>query len=484
VGPDYNNRFGAGVGSTVLHPLIAVAMVIACVLILVLPRKYAMIPFMLFVIFAPMGQQIYVAGVHVYADRVLILFGFVRIGITKLTSQEEIIPWKINSIDKLFVGCSIFGALATVLLFLEMGAVVNQVGALWDAIGGYFLLRFMIQDQEDIARFIKVLAGSMLVLGATMLNESLRAQNVFGLITGNWSVTIREGAIRAQGPFAGPIVAGTFGATALCFCVWLWKSKSSRTFAVIGIIGCTIVTFTSQSSTPLLTYLASLLGLSLWFLRKYMRVIRWGIVLMLISLHMVMKAPVWFIIDHVDLIAGNSGFHRAMLINDLIMRFSEWWLIGIKTTKIWGWDMWDQANQFVGVGENGGLIALIFFIWMISKGFGWVGQARKVVEVDTKKEWELYLLGTVLFAYVVSFFGISFSRGVEVYPWHALFAMIAVMTTPILQGSAVAVPAEGAINAPFGLKYASPTIPNRGLASRFLMKQLRLLGTPGHKGNS
>ena len=420
-----------------------------------------MIPFLLFVIFTPFGQQIYVGGFHFFADRILILFGCMRMAGTKMASDEDIVPWGLNPIDKMFIASTIFGAIATVLVFMQMSAVPSQLGVLWDAIGGYFLIRFMIQNEEDVARFIKILAGSMAILAGTMLNEVYRHQNVFGFITGGWGVTEREGAIRAQGPLAGPILAGMFGATAFCLFVWLWKSGKSKAFAVVGIIACTVITVTSHSSTSLLGYLASLIGLSMWFLRKQMRLIRWGIVILIISLHLVMKAPVWFIITHVDLVAGNSGFHRAKVIDDLVRTFGDWWLIGVKSTNSLGWDMWDQANQFVGAGENGGLITLVCFILMISRSFGRLGTARKIADGDTKKEWELYLLGVVLFSYVVSFFGISFSRGAEVYPWYALFAMIAVISSPLLQTVAVpdlnATPAK----APYRFKQVPQTISTR-----------------------
>jgi hypothetical protein len=459
-GPD-NNRFGGGAGGTFLHPLVLVLMVLACILILLLPRKYVMIPFTILVILVPIGQQVYLAGFHFYADRILIMFGCIRIAFTKLTSEDKIIPWGYNGIDKLYYASTLFGAVATVLLFREFQAFTNQVGVLWDGIGGYIVVRYMIQDKEDIARFIKILAGCMVIIAGAMLNELYRGQNPFGIITGNYAVTIRDGAIRAHGPIFGPIVAGTFGATALCMFVWLLSTGKSRGLAIVGIISCTIVTYTSQSSTPLLAYTAAVIGMSMWFFRKQMRIIRWGIALGLIALHMIMKAPVWFIISHVDLVAGNSGFHRAVIIDGLVKHFSEWWLVGVKSTKYWGWDMWDQANQFVGVGENGGLLTLICFIWMISRSFGRIGLARKAVQGDKKKEWELYLLGAALFAYVVSFFGTSFGNGPEVFPWYALFAMIAVVSTPALQGSTVTVPRLSEAKSPFRFKYARPAITAR-----------------------
>ena len=68
--------------------------------------------------------------------------------------------------------------------------------------------------------------------------------------------------------------------------------------------------------------------------RKNTRAIRWGLVLLLISLHLAMKAPVWMLINHVDLVAGNSGYHRAMLIDACVNHFSEWWLIGVNPPRI------------------------------------------------------------------------------------------------------------------------------------------------------
>ncbi len=127
----------------------------------------------------------------------------------------------------------------------------------------------------------------------------------------------------------------------------------------------------------------------------------------LISLHLVMKAPVWFIINHVDIFSGNSGDHRANLIDGFIRHFTDWWLIGVKSTNSWGWDMWDQANQFVTEGESGGSATFICFVWMVSWVFSRVGTMRKLVEGDRKKEWMFWLLGVTLFSYVVSFFGIQ-----------------------------------------------------------------------------
>jgi hypothetical protein len=432
VPPSENLKFGGGASGTALNPVVMVLLIIAIVLIFLLPRKYVVVPFLLTIFLTPFGQQIYVAGVHLFVPRILILCGWIRIGWTKMSSQSEIASGGFTLVDKVFVFWAIFRATATYLEFLEVGALVNQCAFLWDALGGFFLLRFLIRDEEDILRVVRSFAFIVSILALTMLNEKLLGQNLFGLIGGRWAPFVRDGAIRSQGPFLGPIPAGTFAATLLSLFAWLWQSGKSRFLGVTSIIGATVMVVTSASSTPLLAYLAVILGISMWPFRRQMRSIRWGFALLLIALHLVMKAPVWFLINHIDFVSGSSGYHRAMLIDMCVRHFSDWWLIGVQSTANWGWDMWDQANQFVSEAESGGLATLFCFVLLVSRSFGRIGSARKLVDGDRKKEWLLWLLGVVLFSHVVSFFGISFSDQ-STYAWFALLAMISAATAAILQ---------------------------------------------------
>lgn len=167
-----------------------------------------------------------------------------------------------------------------------------------------------------------------------------------------------------------------------------------------------------------------------------MRLVRWGIIGMLVALQMVMKAPVWFLIQRVDLIAGSSGYHRAMLVNDFIMNFRDWWLIGTKDNAAWGFDMWDLCNQYVAEGQVGGLATLICFIALICLCFSKLGKARKAVEGDRSKEWFFWLLGAALFSHVMAYFGISYFDQTR-DAWFALLGLILVATTPYLVRSTV-----------------------------------------------
>ena len=90
-------------------------------------------------------------------------------------------------------------------------------------------MRLLIGDDLDVRRTIKILCGVAIVLSATMLYEKFTSVNVYGLIAGHSIVPeIRNGSIRAQGPFHHAILAGTFGATLLPLFVWLWRSKKDR----------------------------------------------------------------------------------------------------------------------------------------------------------------------------------------------------------------------------------------------------------------
>jgi hypothetical protein len=415
-------RFGAGASASTIHPAVLVWMVIAIVLIFALPRRHVIIPLVITLFLTPFGQQIYIGGVHLFATRIVILCGLIRMAGTRLEGGFTVL-------DKLFALWVGFRVAATLLLFPDLQAAINQGGFLWDYVGGYFLFRLLLRDQEDIVRTVKLFAVLVSVLAVTMTAERLTGSNLFRYIGGVALSEVRDGTIRAQGSFQGPIPAGTFAATLMCLFVWLWLSGTARLIGFGGMVGAVVMIVTSASSTPLMTIAAAIVAIAFWPIRGKMRLLRWGIVVGLISLHMVMKAPVWMIIDHISLVGGNSSYHRAMLVDHFIRHFSDWWLIGVKSTAEWGWDMWDQANQFVWEGESGGLATFVCFVLLISRSFGLLGSCRKLGLGDRQKEWQCWLFGSSLFAYVVAFFGISLADQLK-YGWLALLAMLCAMGTP------------------------------------------------------
>ena len=419
-----NYRFGGGSSATTMHPVVIVWLIIASILMLALPRKYVAIPLLFAVLLTPFGEQLYIAGVHLYVDRILVFVGWIRLK----TSPEKIsvVFGGLTTFDKIFALWALCRVTATCLLFREIAAIVNQVAFLWDTLGAYFLLRYLIRDKDDAMRVVKALAVIMMVIAVGMASEQLGIQNVFGRIGGRTSPYMRDAKLRAFGPFVGPIPAGTFGATLFGLFLWLYFTGRNISLAVIGAISAVVMVLTSMSSTPLMTLPATLLAITFWPLRRSMRLVRWALVLALLLLQVAMKAPFWWIINHIDLVGGNSSYHRAMIVDAFVNHFSEWWLIGVESSGSWGYDMWDQANQFVSEGEKGGLVTFILFVGLVCLGFKLLGEAIRVAH-DRAHQWSLWLLGATLFSFVVSFFGISFSDQ-AVWGWIVFLVIISAST--------------------------------------------------------
>ena len=413
-------------GGGTISPIALGTLAIAALLILLLPRKYVIVPVLLAVFLVPMENVLVLAGVHVTPQRLVVLIGWIK----KLTSKSEDAgsPW--NSIDTAVLCWASFRALAFVLLWRDVPALINQSGVLWSVLGMYFLLRFLIRNDEDIARTIKLLLLIAAVNGSEMAYEHFTGRNLFAVVMGGVGpfALVRDGTIRSQGAFAISILAGTFGATLVPLLVGLGKLGRANVAVAVGVIFAAVMILTTGSSTPILAILAALAAMCLWPLRRRMRMVRWCIVGALVGLQLSMKAPVWSILNHVNVIGGSSGYHRTMLVDNFIRNFADWWLLGTRSTAEWGYEMTDVANEFVAQGEGGGILAFIFFILMIKRAFGALGTARRAIDGDKRHEWLLWSLGATLLAYVSAFFGISLWDQTQV-AWIALFAMICAATS-------------------------------------------------------
>jgi hypothetical protein len=419
-----NYRFGGGSSSTVLHPLVAVAMVLAILFILVRSRKDAMAPLLLAIFLIPKGQVLVIAGLHFNVYRIILLAGLAKWAVSRRTSA---LAGGFNSLDRLVTLWALSNFIVFSLQYLETQALIKSVGDLLDALGGYFVLRFLIQDREDVRKAVRVFALIAIIMGVCMINEQRTGENVFGQLGGMLRAPeVRHGQIRSQGAFLHSIPAGAFGATLLPLLVWLWSGASdpkSRMVASLGLIGASAMTVTCHSSTTVSSYAAGILGLCMWPLRKQMRIIRWGLAASVIGLHLIMKGPVWSLLEHIDLTGSSESFHRYQLIDTFIRHFGDWWLLGTRDNGSWGWEMADTSNEYVTYGISGGLVTFALFIAIISKCFGKIGTARKVVQGNRNEEWLLWCLGAAVFAHVVVYFGIDYFDQME-FAWLALLAMI------------------------------------------------------------
>ncbi|MGA8491160.1 MAG: hypothetical protein WB711_12100 [Terriglobales bacterium] len=411
-----------------LTPAMAVAMVIVIGLIFIRPRNKVIVPFLLGCFTIPIQQVVVLGGLHFTVLRILIIAGLIRRAILGGTPSAGKFPGGFNGADRMVILWAVSLQTILSLQWMEMQSFIHNLGDFVDIFGGYLVVRFFIPDGETVRRAIKTLAVVCIIQGVCMLNEQIAHVNVFGYVGGYgpW-LTIRDGKIRSEGAL-GCISAGAFAGALIPLYLWLWTQRKCRMLAYAGIAGALAMVATSNSSTSLLALAASALGIFFWPLRKQMRLVRWGLVLLLVGLHLAMKAPVWALIARIDLTGSSSGDHRYKLVDGCIRHFSDWWLLGYKHYDQWGYDMFDRCNQFVVQAEDGGLLALVAYIAIFSRSFGAIGKARKKVQGDRGREWLLWCLGSTLFSIAVAHFGINYPAMMEIGLF-TLWALTSVATS-------------------------------------------------------
>ncbi len=402
------------------------------VFLLVLPRRYALAPLFISGCYMTLGQVLLIGPFHFTIFRILILVGLMRV-----VFRKEILGIKLNTIDKILV---IWVVISSAFYIMLRGgsseSIIYRLGATYNIIGLYFLIRALIWDFEDIVQAVRMLSIIIIPLALLFVLEWTTGRNLFSIFGGVSEFTaIRDGRLRCQGPFQHPIMSGTFGATAMPILAGLWAyNPKYRGWAAGAVVAATIIVITSTSSGPLLAYLMTLIGFASWVFRENMRSIRWGIVLSLLALHIVMKAPVWYLIARVGELIGGGGWHRSALINAAIQHFNEWWLIGTTYTANWmptglaiDPNNTDITNQYIGEGVNGGLLSLCLFIWLIVKCFKAIGDTiHNEVAFSRPEQIMVWSIGCALFGHVVSFLSASYFDQIIIF-WYLIIAMSATL---------------------------------------------------------
>lgn len=396
--------------------------------VLFLPRRLAFVPIIMTTCYITLGQQLLISVFHFSAIRIVILLSWFRLFV-----RGEISALKLNSLDKAVICWVISSFVIYNLQWLTSEALVNRLGFVFDVIGIYFLFRFIIIDFNDIENVQTAIAIIIIPLAIAMLYEYSSGRNIFLMFGGVAEIADSRGTrFRCQGPFRHPILAGTFGAVLLplLFSIW-FKCGKFRLYAVAGMASATIIMLTSASSGPLIASLFGVVALLMWPFRGYMSIIRWGILFIFISLHLVMKAPVWHLMARIGGSMGGTGWHRSYLIDQAIAHFDKWWFLGMKYTADWfpyglaiDPNVTDVTNQYIAEGIKGGLLTLILFIAVIVFSFKIIGLSLRTIEEGSFVEKiTLWSLGASLIAHLISFLSVTYFDQIIVI-WYLLLAMI------------------------------------------------------------
>lgn len=409
---------------TELHPVGLAAVIVLGLVMLLVPRRYAIVPFLIMACFVASRQRIVVFTLDFNLLRVLVLFGWMRI----LLRAETIgFVWK--SLDTVFLLWAISSTTAYTFLYGTTAALINRLGFMFDAAGMYFLFRVLIRNWDDVFAIMYAVIIISVPVALAFLFEKQTGRNVFSIFGGVPEFTvIRQGKLRCQGAFAHPILAGCFWASlAPVIAACWWREGTRRFISLLGLATSLVVVYTCASSTPMAALAVAGLGGMMWPLRHWMRFIVPGLTLSLVGLHLVMNAPVWHLISRIDLVGGSTGWHRFNLIDQAILHVDEWWLLGTTSTAHWGRGLSDLTNQYVLEGVSGGILTLALFLSTLAVAFISVGRIWRSVRGDRAKVALGWALGVSLFVHTMVFLAVSYF-GQIVMIWYLLLAVIGSLT--------------------------------------------------------
>jgi hypothetical protein len=354
------------------------------------------------------GSSIDIGPFHFTAIRIL-----VSIGVLRVILRGERIAGKCNMLDRSLIVWGLWAVTSSLLHKDIAGTLVFRLGLVYNALGSYFLLRIFIADWQTMVWIFKATLFLLVPVAVEMIVEHFTGRNGFAVLGGVSEVSeVRAGKIRAQGPFQHSILAGTVGAACLPVAAFFWRN--SRGLAVVGGLSTVAVVYASRSSGPIMTAMFVLFGLVLWRIRQHLRLIRWGVLLGIFALSLVMKAPVYYVLDRIDLTGSSTGWHRAILIEAAIKHLNEWWACGTDYTVHWtpnaGWgDDTDITNYYIRMGVWGGLPLMLVFIATLAIAFRAVGKALNACNnASAEQEFLAWTLGTMLFGHAATMISVSY----------------------------------------------------------------------------
>ncbi len=426
-------------GRNNIHPLGLAALAVSALALVSVRRAFAPVVLLALAAFIPSAQRIVIAGADFNFVRALVLVGLVRI---VARAEWHWIRW--NSIDL----CVIAGTIARTVCFPIAHGTAAQVfasiGENFELIGAYFIVRSTIREVADLRALVSMAALITSAVAPFFLIEHFTGRNLFGVFGGVPLITgVREGRLRCQGAISHSILAGCFFVAwlPLWFALVIAGRRRERVSGIAGIAAGVVIVICCASSTPAV---ALILGFGVWLfypMRRHLRVLYLGGIALAVVLHFVMAKPIWHLISRIDLVGGSTGYHRYRLIDAAINRFSEWWLVGTKTTEHWGQQLFDVTNQFILDSIQGGVWALLAMLGVFVFAFAGVGgELRRLARLRmaaaasrlmqpavsriTSDEALVYGLGAAMCAQMAIFLAVSYFGQTQVV-WQFLMALTA-----------------------------------------------------------
>jgi hypothetical protein len=97
----------------------------------------------------------------------------------RLLVKREIFSVKLNAIDKVFIAWLIIRTFLYVLVSGDTESFLERLGALYNALGVYFLVRAVVRSFDDIILNVKMLGITIIPLAVPFLVEYTTGRNPF-----------------------------------------------------------------------------------------------------------------------------------------------------------------------------------------------------------------------------------------------------------------------------------------------------------------
>ncbi len=394
-------------GQTTLHPIGFVVLLVCGLLVLILPRRYAVFPVLVTACFVAPAQRVVVFGADFDLLRLLALAGLVRIA-----SRSEYKTVKLVALDIFVILFLVSGTTFYTISHGTAEALVNRIGWMFDGAGMYLFFRCVFRDWADLESLGWSLAILAFPILFSFIIERMTGRNLFAFLGGVPEITkIREGRMRCQGAFAHPILAGTFWA--VCIPLMLIPFASGKRFRILLLlaIGAALgIIFLCASSGPVVATLAAVVVLCFFPFRRYSRAFLLASFALLVVLHFTMNKPVWHLVSRIDVVGGSTGFHRYQLIDRFINGYDRWLWIGTPDASFLMdfRGIADVTNQYILEGLRGGIVTLMFFNTIILVAL--FGGLRTVDAVlfDRSKSVAVWCVVATLVIHALSFISVSY----------------------------------------------------------------------------
>lgn len=381
-----------------------------------LPRRLAFLPLLIAACHTPYNP--FLGGLTV--ARVVIMVGLIRAVAKGWASWSP--NNRLDLLMAVFVGVVLLSTVGH--SWQPYNPLVVRLRLVLDVMGTYLYMRAYLAEKDSLHQFSRSLVLVLIPFAFFLFAEKQSGLNSYAAVgAGNMISMVRDGKIRAQGPFGTPILTGTVGATAIPLILPLWRTK--RRLAIAGIVASLVVVYASASSGPIGTVAVGLAAVAFWKWRQYLKPALVGVCVMLVILHFIKERPIWYLMAIMDFVGGSTGWHRAYLIDMAVKFMGEWWLWGSDYTRHWmpyGLvavpEHCDLTNYYIHLGVTGGLSVVFVLLAIIWKSFRLLG-ARIVSlrQVNNPDEFWLWCVGSALFAHAVTFLSISYFDQIYVFFW-------------------------------------------------------------------